>query len=186
VVPSAGPPPDTTPVVIRPDLPGISKLHLYLLLSGALAVVEPGFCFELAKMWGQGRIRCRVAISTTVLRDATHWDDVVMRLGHEHLRRHDLRHTGLTWMERRGVASDATFRVRREDGAVRGRCPGTAGRRTRRQSEPAGQDGRDRAVLRQVPGCCVHSGCIRRKHDAAKQRKSAATRADATTGRSSS
>ncbi|MFB7423656.1 tyrosine-type recombinase/integrase [Streptomyces hydrogenans] len=36
-------------------------------------------------------------ISTAVLRDATHWDDVVTRLGYEHLRRHDLRHTGLTW-----------------------------------------------------------------------------------------
>ncbi|WP_327271516.1 tyrosine-type recombinase/integrase [Streptomyces sp. NBC_01224] len=36
-------------------------------------------------------------ISTAVLRDATHWDKVVTSLGHEHLRRHDLRHTGLTW-----------------------------------------------------------------------------------------
>ncbi|MEU2619656.1 tyrosine-type recombinase/integrase [Streptomyces sp. NPDC007157] len=35
-------------------------------------------------------------ISTAVLRD-THWDDVVTKLGYEHLRRHDLRHTGLTW-----------------------------------------------------------------------------------------
>ena len=37
-------------------------------------------------------------ITTAVLRDATHWDEVVTRLGYEHLRRHDLRHTGLTWM----------------------------------------------------------------------------------------
>src|SRR5216110_3280721 len=37
-------------------------------------------------------------ISTAVLRDATHWDEVVTQLGYEHLRRHDLRHTGLTWM----------------------------------------------------------------------------------------
>ncbi|MFG3296964.1 tyrosine-type recombinase/integrase [Streptomyces sp. NPDC048179] len=37
-------------------------------------------------------------ITTAVLRDATHWDDVVQSLGYEHLRRHDLRHTGLTWM----------------------------------------------------------------------------------------
>ena len=36
-------------------------------------------------------------ISTAVPRDATHWDDVVTKLGYEHLRRHDLRHTGLTW-----------------------------------------------------------------------------------------
>jgi len=37
-------------------------------------------------------------ITTAVLRDATHWDEVVTELGYEHLRRHDLRHTGLTWM----------------------------------------------------------------------------------------
>ncbi|MGH3816052.1 MAG: tyrosine-type recombinase/integrase [Pseudonocardiaceae bacterium] len=37
-------------------------------------------------------------ITTAVLRDATHWDEVVTALGYEHLRRHDLRHTGLTWM----------------------------------------------------------------------------------------
>ncbi|OZM76894.1 tyrosine-type recombinase/integrase [Pseudonocardia sp. MH-G8] len=29
---------------------------------------------------------------------ATHWDEVVTALGYEHLRRYDLRHTGLTWM----------------------------------------------------------------------------------------
>ncbi|MPZ96594.1 MAG: tyrosine-type recombinase/integrase, partial [Propionibacteriales bacterium] len=42
-------------------------------------------------------------ITTAVLRDATHWDDVVTELGYEHLRRHDLRHTGLTWMADAGV-----------------------------------------------------------------------------------
>jgi integrase len=42
-------------------------------------------------------------ISTAVLRDATHWDEVVTGLGYEHLRRHDLRHTGLTWMADAGV-----------------------------------------------------------------------------------
>ncbi len=42
-------------------------------------------------------------ISTAVLRDATHWDDVVSELGYLHLRRHDLRHTGLTWMADAGV-----------------------------------------------------------------------------------
>ncbi|MDT0382641.1 site-specific integrase [Streptomyces sp. DSM 42041] len=42
-------------------------------------------------------------ISTAVLRDATHWDEVVVRLGFQHLRRHDLRHTGLTWMADAGV-----------------------------------------------------------------------------------
>ncbi|MBF6298994.1 site-specific integrase [Nocardia amamiensis] len=42
-------------------------------------------------------------IATGVLRDATHWDDVVAQLGYEHLRRHDLRHTGLTWFADAGV-----------------------------------------------------------------------------------
>ncbi|WP_307868791.1 tyrosine-type recombinase/integrase [Umezawaea beigongshangensis] len=42
-------------------------------------------------------------ISMAVLRDATHWDEVVSKLGYEHLRRHDLRHTGLTWMADAGV-----------------------------------------------------------------------------------
>ena len=31
--------------------------------------------------------------------------------------------------------------------------------------------GRDRTVLRQLPACCIHSGCIRHKHDAAKAAK---------------
>ncbi len=42
-------------------------------------------------------------ITTAILRDATHWDEVVSSLGLEHLRRHDLRHTGLTWMADAGV-----------------------------------------------------------------------------------
>lgn len=42
-------------------------------------------------------------ITTAVLRDATNWDEVVTKLGFEHLRRHDLRHTGLTWMADAGV-----------------------------------------------------------------------------------
>lgn len=42
-------------------------------------------------------------VSTAVLRDATHWDEVVAALGFERLRRHDLRHTGLTWMADAGV-----------------------------------------------------------------------------------
>jgi integrase len=43
-------------------------------------------------------------ISTAVLRDATYWDEVVASLGYEHLRRHDLRHTGVTWMADAGVS----------------------------------------------------------------------------------
>jgi integrase len=41
--------------------------------------------------------------ATAVPRDATHWDEVVSGLGLEHLRRHALRHTGLTWMADAGV-----------------------------------------------------------------------------------
>ncbi|RKR91767.1 site-specific recombinase XerD [Micromonospora pisi] len=50
-------------------------------------------------------------ISTAVLRDATHWDDVVVSLGYEHLRRHDLRHTGLTWMADAGVPVHVLQRI---------------------------------------------------------------------------
>ncbi|MGW4123478.1 site-specific integrase [Nocardia sp. NPDC004711] len=42
-------------------------------------------------------------IQVTVLRRATHWDEVVAKLGYEHLRRHSLRHTGLTWLADSGV-----------------------------------------------------------------------------------
>lgn len=42
-------------------------------------------------------------ITTAVLRDATDWDSVVTKLGFEHLRRHDLRHTALTWFADAGV-----------------------------------------------------------------------------------
>jgi site-specific recombinase XerD len=84
---------------------------------------------------------------------------------------HWIRHTTLTWVEGRGVASDATFRAWREDGAVRDCAPSTARRRPRPQGEPAGQGGRDRTALHRMPGCCDHSGCIRCKHDAAKTTK---------------
>jgi integrase len=42
-------------------------------------------------------------ITTAILRDATHWDEVVVSLGYDYLRRHDLRHTGLTWMADAGI-----------------------------------------------------------------------------------
>jgi site-specific recombinase XerD len=44
-------------------------------------------------------------------------------------------------------------------------------RRSRRRSEHTGQVVRDRTVLRQMPGCCVHSRCIRVHDDAAKATK---------------
>ncbi|MFE2864859.1 tyrosine-type recombinase/integrase [Embleya sp. NPDC059259] len=42
-------------------------------------------------------------ITTAILRDATHWDEVVAAQGYEFLLRHGLRHTGLTWMADAGV-----------------------------------------------------------------------------------
>jgi integrase len=42
-------------------------------------------------------------VTTAVLHDATHRDEVVTALGYGYLRRHDLRHTGLTWMADAGV-----------------------------------------------------------------------------------
>ncbi len=51
------------------------------------------------------------AAATAVLRDATHWDDVVTALGHEHLRRHDLRHTGLTWFADAGVPAHVLRKI---------------------------------------------------------------------------
>ncbi|MFD8963666.1 tyrosine-type recombinase/integrase [Streptomyces sp. NPDC059568] len=54
---------------------------------------------------------CGRRISTAVLRDATHWDEVVTSLGHEHLRRHDLRHTGLTWFADAGVPAHVLRKI---------------------------------------------------------------------------
>lgn len=42
-------------------------------------------------------------ITTATLRDATWWDGVVTELGYEQLKRHGLRHTGLTWLADAGV-----------------------------------------------------------------------------------
>lgn len=50
-------------------------------------------------------------ISTAVLRDAMHWDNMVTKLGYEHLRRHDLRHTGPTWSADAGVQVHALRRI---------------------------------------------------------------------------
>ncbi len=51
------------------------------------------------------------AISTAVLRDATHRDDIVTKLGYEHLHRHGLRHTGLTWFADAGVQVHVLRRI---------------------------------------------------------------------------
>ncbi len=41
----------------------------------------------------------------------THWDDVVAKLGYGHLRRHDLRYTGLTWFADAGVQVHVLRRI---------------------------------------------------------------------------
>lgn len=43
-------------------------------------------------------------LTTATVRDATHWDDLVARLGFDNLTRHGLRHTGATWMADAGIA----------------------------------------------------------------------------------
>ncbi|MFB7723132.1 tyrosine-type recombinase/integrase [Nocardia sp. NPDC056100] len=50
-------------------------------------------------------------IATGVLRDATHWDEVVAAQGFEWLRRHGLRHTALTWMADGGVSLHVLQRI---------------------------------------------------------------------------
>lgn len=50
-------------------------------------------------------------ITTATLRDATSWDDVVTELGYEQLKRHGLRHTGLTWMADAGVPVHALRKI---------------------------------------------------------------------------
>ncbi|MEU3430862.1 site-specific integrase [Streptomyces gardneri] len=69
-------------------------------------------------------------ISTAVLRDATHWDDVVLKLGHEHLRRHDPRHTGLTWFADACVQVHVLRKIA-GDGSRRRRTLGTPQRAPR-------------------------------------------------------
>jgi integrase len=67
------------------------------IVTGRLAVIADDPMARLFTGPRGGRI------TTAVLRDATHWDEVVTQLGYSHLRRHDLRHTGLTWMADAGV-----------------------------------------------------------------------------------
>jgi integrase len=74
------------------------------------------------------------------------WGPALAKAGLSAVHFHDLRHTGNTLTEGRGVASDATFRTWRGDGPVWDADPGPAGRPTRPQSEAAGQDRYDRTM----------------------------------------
>ena len=135
-------------------------LKCYQRLGSSPAAADTSPALLLNRRGGRLSVRGASNIIQSIASNAGLGDGITAHVG---------RHTFATALERRGVASDATFRVWRQDGAVRDGSPGTAGRRSRRQSEPVGQDGRDRTVLRQVPGCCVRSGCIRRKHGCGKR-----------------
>jgi integrase len=123
----------------------------------ALTLAAPGaLCFgnqegvyrhpeTFSKMFTKAVGRCRQALG----------EDAVPAI-----RLHDLRHTHATLLKRRGVASDATFRRRREDG--RARVPALPGFR-RRGCLVTGH-----AVISGVPvpplhwmaGCGIKIGCI--------------------------
>lgn len=86
-------------------------------------------------------------ISTAVLRDATHWDDVITKLGYEHLRRHDLRHTALTWFADAGVPVYVLRRIAGHGSLTTTQRYCT---RTSTRSRPPGQRSRPTST------CCAH------------------------------
>lgn len=107
-------------------------------------------------------------ISTAVLRDATHWDDVVTKLGYEHLRRHDLRHTGPTWF------ADAGGQVR-----VLRRIAGHGSLTTAQRDIYTPTYTRSRPLGRRFPrtsACCAHHARCRvrssRPADRSQERRS--------------
>ena len=95
---------------------------------------------------------------------------------------HWFRHSHASALQRRGVASNATFRNLREDGAVRAASPARLGGDHDGRAKPAGRE----AVIGQC--CVIHhddaSTLVALVHTMMrqKQRKIAATRADATIG----
>jgi site-specific recombinase XerD len=68
---------------------------------------------------------------------------------------HTLRHTAAMRLQGRGVASGASFRGRREDGAVRGSRTVLASGRLSTWRGTAGQHGRVRNRVQQTPRCCI-------------------------------
>jgi integrase/recombinase XerD len=80
---------------------------------------------------------------------------------------HTLRHAFITAAQMSGVASDASLPGKRDHGAVRERESGSPGPAAGRQSETAGQAGRDITMLHRLPRCRVQFGCIARQNDAA-------------------
>ncbi|MGO8884488.1 MAG: site-specific integrase [Streptosporangiaceae bacterium] len=80
---------------------------------------------------------------------------------------HDFRRLFITDAKMGGVASGASFPGGRDHGAVREREPGSPGPAAGRQSETAGQAGRDITMLQRLPRCRVQFGCIARQNAAA-------------------
>ncbi|WP_030462536.1 site-specific integrase [Kitasatospora sp. NRRL B-11411] len=78
--------------------------------------LRPNIAWRIARVGGRPDARLFTGprggrVTTAILRDATHWDDVVTALGYEYLRRHDLRHTALTWFADAGVPPHILMRI---------------------------------------------------------------------------
>jgi integrase/recombinase XerD len=106
------------------------------------------------------------------------------RAGLDHATCHELRHTCLTRLQRRGVASDATFRARREDTRPALQLP----RPSQREGRVGQQSGNDlrchhpvASTERMLHPLLLHPTTRMMRQ---MQQKSAATRKDATTDRS--
>ena len=68
---------------------------------------------------------------------------------------HGMRHGHKTWMERRGVASDASIPGKREGGTIRDQGPRSPMAACSAGREIAGQRSRVRTGLQQAPQCCI-------------------------------
>jgi len=79
---------------------------------------------------------------------------------------HTLRHAFITAAQMSGVASDASLPGKRDHGAVRERESSSPVPAPGRQSETAGQAGRDITMLQRLPRCRIQFGCIARQNDA--------------------
>lgn len=101
-------------------------------------------------------------IQTGGLRDATHWDEVVTKLGYEQLGRHDLRHTGLARV------ADAGVRLHRSSGSSAKptpKSPAGACIRTIRPFAPTRSSGPDISAAILAPDLPRLPGLpVRRKH----------------------
>ncbi|GAA2814118.1 hypothetical protein GCM10010441_43530 [Kitasatospora paracochleata] len=90
---------------------------------------------------------------------ATHWDEVVVSLGYEYLRRHDLRHTGLTWFADAGVPIHVLQKI-----AGHGHIT-TTQRYLHPDKSSIEKAGRTSA------GTCRRTGALRRRHPPARLRR---------------